>query len=186
MGAQPGSMADIDLHFRDLQDADHHARCAAIEALGRSGDPRAVPALLGAIGDRAAGDGEHAVNLRAGLALAALGDLALGPTLAALRPDPAHPDDGWRRYWVARALGLWRDGRAVAPLIAVLDDASPSAVEGAVEALAALRHSVGLGALHDEALAALRRAHARFAVEDGYLPRLLRDTIRAWSRRRGR
>ena len=182
-------MNEVDHLVSQLRHADYHVRAAAIEALGKSAEARAVPALLGVIGDRAEGDGEHAVNLRAGIALAAFGERALAPSIAALRPDPGHRDDGWRRYWLARALALHRDPRVLPPLIGLLDDENPSAVEGAVDALTALRRSIGLGALQSAAVAAVRRAQERFGAEDSYLTRLLRDTVKDWStagRRQGR
>jgi HEAT repeat protein len=112
---------------------DYRTRVRAVVALGDSRDPHAIPALLDALSEYDRHDGSSRVNTRASDALAKMGEPALLPLIAALHERRDHPDDSWRRNWVADALGMLGDPRAVEPLIMALDDVDVR--ESAAEAL---------------------------------------------------
>lgn len=128
-----------DAHFRTcitkLKNPDYHIRNRAIASLDRLGDPRALPFLLDALGDDDPQDEESKVNMSAGSAIIHFGERAVEPLITALQPRPDVPNDGWRRYWVARTLGFVHDPRATQALIAALADAERRVVEGAAEGL---------------------------------------------------
>ena len=96
----------------DLDDPEPYARVMAAVALGRSGDPAAVPALLDALGDDSA-----QVSAAAGDALRALGAPAVLPLLDALRRESgASLTDKERALETLPTLGA----PAVAPVVQAL------------------------------------------------------------------
>jgi len=125
---QLGSEA-IDALIAALRDPDADVRRAAIIALGRLDEPRAVPGLIDALRDESADVRRHAAA-----ALADTGDLrAVEPLMATL--DDASPEV---RRFVAIALGELGDRRAVPGLVALLEDSSAEVRRFAAIALGTL------------------------------------------------
>lgn len=101
-----------------LRDSDLTVRAAAASALGVIGDHRAATGLLAALKTTT----DATVSLEIASALAKLKNTQAVPVLLEMMRTP-----NWTaRAQVARILGPFRDQRAVAPLVAALDD--PSAV----------------------------------------------------------
>ena len=102
----PGSLVPL------LTDPDVGVRLRAARALGRMGDPQAVPALIEALG--------HSDDLIAGEAadaLALMGEAALQPLIEVLGNRDPH-----LRWHAAKALGQMGDPRAADALIFALND----------------------------------------------------------------
>ncbi|HOS44044.1 MAG TPA: HEAT repeat domain-containing protein, partial [Armatimonadota bacterium] len=119
-----------------LDDAPYHGDAAltlaAIEAAGRLRDARAAPLLLPLLSDRERKD-EHGVEM-AGHAYAALRRIGT-PALIALLADIPPDVEPQRRRNAIRALGRWQHPRAMAPLLALLDDPDTSVCNAVIEAL---------------------------------------------------
>jgi HEAT repeat protein len=143
-----------------LTHPNYRTRVDAVVALGHSRDPHTIPALLDALSDFDRQDESGRVNSCASEALAKMGEPALLPLIAALHEHRDHPDDAWRRNWVADALGMLGDLRAVEPLIGALDDVDIR--ENAAEALGRLGDIRALEAL--ERLLPVEQATARAAA----------------------
>ena len=112
-----------------LQSGDRWTRPAAADALVQLGGPRAVKALV-----RALGDGNDDVRDRAAEALGQLGDRrAVEPLVRALADR-----DNYVRRAAAEALGRLADPRAVERLVRALADGDNDVRCAAAEALAAL------------------------------------------------
>jgi HEAT repeat protein len=122
----------------ELSAPNYRVRAQAASTLGRLQAIQAIPALVDALGDFDPADESSRVNLGASAALAAIGERALAPLIAALDEKRPPPHAGWSRYWVAEALGLLGDPRAVEPLIIALTDPEKAVREGAAEALGRL------------------------------------------------
>jgi HEAT repeat protein len=166
-------LSELILHHAidQLNDPSYHVRLRAVAALERWPDPRAIPALLHALGDFDTHDEASKVNWAASVALSRIGAVALRPLIAALHPQPAHPHDGWRRYWTARTLGFFPEPHAVEALIAVLADSEREVVEGAVEALRRIAPP--------EALAPLRHLLITRPFNGGYVYTAICNVIEA-------
>jgi HEAT repeat protein len=147
------------LHSANVNHPDYHVRIRTATALGQGGDLRAIPLLIDLLGQFDPRDEASRVEVVASAALVRFGKQALDPLIQALAPQSEHPNDAWRRYWIAVTLGYFRDQRAIAALIDVLQDSERDVVEGAAEALARL------GA--DEALGPVQQALSRFKLSDG-------------------
>jgi cyclophilin family peptidyl-prolyl cis-trans isomerase/HEAT repeat protein len=146
----PVSIADLELRgeraIGDLtavaRDAGHAQRGAAIRALGRVGDDRAVTALVDL-----AGDGDVEIRRAAAEALGVAAQLgatgaAIAAALAARWDVESEPPI---KRALAIALGRSGDAAAIAPLVAGLDDASSDVVGAAALGLGLLgRKQVGL------------------------------------------
>jgi len=112
---------------RLLKDPDPLVRAQAAAALGRVRDPKSVPYLLEALKDTQA-----VVRWDACVALGLLRDPAsLDPMVQVLRTD----DSVDVRRAAARTLGLFRDERAVPPLIDATGDSEPGVAKAAAVAL---------------------------------------------------
>ncbi len=116
-----------------LTHPDYRIRLNAVVVLGHSREPHVIPALLDALREYDPHDESSRVNTCASDALAKIGEPALLPLIAALHERRDHPNDAWRRSWVADALGMLGDPRAVEPLVMALDDVDVR--ESAAEAL---------------------------------------------------
>jgi HEAT repeat protein len=163
--AEQTSIADL---IQQLQHPNWRVRRDAVVALGRTKRVEAIPPLLATLGDFDRQDEDSKVNMCAGTALCEIGEPALVPLIDALQKQTDHPHDARRRYWVADALGIFGDRRAVEPLIAALAD--PEIRAGAAEAL---------GRLGDpQALEPLRRLYAALTTTDGYVYRAIGWAIR--------
>lgn len=143
-----------------LKDPDYQVRYHAATVLGEIRDPKAIPALLEALGDQDARDESSRVNTCASEALAKIGGPAFAPLLDALHLRPDNPDDQWRRYWVIDALGMLGNPQALEPLRARLDDITMR--DAAAEALGQIGAIRALDAL--ERLLPGVQATARAAV----------------------
>jgi HEAT repeat protein len=181
-----GTVAILAL-IQALQDKEHwRVRYWAAKALGKIGDPAAIPALIEALQDKewkeskvrlaaaeALGEigGHHAilaliqalqdkehwrVCLAAVKALGQIGDPAAIPTL--IQALQLQDREYWRvRYWAAKALGKIGDPAAIPALIEALQDKEEHVVSlPAAEALAELASRHPTPALR-AALPALRR-----------------------------
>jgi HEAT repeat protein len=103
----------VDSLISTLKDKDTEVRKAAIEALGKTKDPRAVDVLIATLSDT-----NSLIRASAISALGAAGDArAVGPLIKSLREEPVV----WEREFVAIALSDIALP-AVDPLIAVLKD----------------------------------------------------------------
>jgi HEAT repeat protein len=106
-----------------LKSSDPHVRAGAADALGRIEDARAVPSLIAALKDT-----DYAVQRKAASGLGYIGDArAVEPLAAILRePDPGAGSVSRGvmslRTLVVIALGEIENSRAVASLIAALED----------------------------------------------------------------
>lgn len=114
--------------LKRLDDPDPVVRGDVARALGKVGDPLAVPALVARLGDP-----EAAVRSAAVRALGSIGRLEAAAPLAALLADP---DPLVRANSVDSLVALGPD--AVAAVIGALRDAGPGAREAAAEVLGAL------------------------------------------------
>jgi HEAT repeat protein len=123
----------------------------AIRDLGSLNDERAIPHLIRVMGYHRSPKPNNAASQE----VAKFGAKAVEPLIAALPPNPLHPNDVWRRYWVIRTLGDLRDMRAFEPLIETLNTTSELTVAGAVaEAMEKFEDK--------RAIEPLQRALARF------------------------
>src|SRR5262249_23605816 len=122
--------------------------------------PEAIPALLDALSEYDRRDGSSRVNTRASDALAKMGEPALLPLIAALHHRRDHPDDAWRRNWVADELGMLGDPGAVEALMLALNDVEVR--ESAAEALGRIGDIRALESL--ERLLPVEQATARAAI----------------------
>jgi HEAT repeat protein len=105
-------------------------RVTAIATLGRLGDPRGVPVVIGGLSDK-----DDKVRMESARTLAIMGDpRAIEPLIGALKD--ANPDV---RFESAAALGAYRDGRSLAPLTALLSDKDARVSAAAAETLARMR-----------------------------------------------
>jgi HEAT repeat protein len=161
-------MAFIDTLLLKLKDNDFRVRCNAVSGLGKIKDPRALSALLGALANRQENDPDRRVNFYTILALAKMGEYSILPLIKALKKDPSHPDDNWRRYWTALALGYREDKRAIEPLIDVLEDPDSDIVGGVVEALEDIEDAIGLGILKKKALEGMKKAYDNLKNKECY------------------
>ena len=108
----PGQREDIDSLISTLGREDRRAMEAAIVALGRSRDPRAIHPLIGLLGHENRGIREASVR-----GLGGLGPGAVEPLISALA------DTDWHiRMGSAIALRIIGDPRGVEPLIRALSD----------------------------------------------------------------
>jgi HEAT repeat protein len=124
---------EIDKLIEELNSDDYNDRGVAAEALGASGDARAVVPLIAVLED----DNVY-VRRAATRALGASDDArAVEPLIAALGNDFKY---NWSRDWrvrrtAARALGMSGDVRAVVPLIAAIGDDNVYVRRAAAEVL---------------------------------------------------
>ncbi len=116
----------IEDHIVDLKNPYHWKRVSAAEALGKTGDPRAVEPLISVLED------ENFYVRRATVkALGKIGDpRAVESLIAALKDE-----DSYVRELAADALGTITDARAVEPLIGALKDENLYIRRSAVKAL---------------------------------------------------
>jgi len=127
LSALAGGQAFDLLAARLAQPVCHYERLSLIEALGATGDPRAVEPLLGELHNENFSIRESAI-----LALSRLGDRRATPALIeSLR------DQNVRRCAI-EALGRLRDPRAVEPLLAMLPDVYYTWQKSIIAALAAI------------------------------------------------
>lgn len=103
-------MEEVDELIELLGNSDLVARCAAVDALGKTGDARAVAPLIGLLGDRDLG-------FRVSCALGKIGKVAVEPLLEVIRDE-----DCAFRCGAVDALGEIGDTRATEPLIKLLGD----------------------------------------------------------------
>ncbi|MGE5832172.1 MAG: HEAT repeat domain-containing protein [Methanomicrobiales archaeon] len=139
----PASGEDVDSLLSTLGIQDDRVREAAIASLGRSLDPRALPPLIGLLGDESRGIREASVR-----ALGAFGPGAVEPLIGALGSGDWHirmggvialriigdprgvepliqaltDENRFVRREAAKSLGRLGDGRATDPLITLLSD----------------------------------------------------------------
>jgi len=113
--------------YEGLRKPDAADRAAAVQAIRRTGDVRAVPELLDSIGDT-----DPAVGL---YVAQALGDLATAQALEALRADLSNADPNVR-FRAALALGKRQDVAATAALTRALRDPDVLVQRTAAESLA--------------------------------------------------
>jgi HEAT repeat protein len=88
-----------------------------IRELGKMQDERVIAPLIHVLGYHES----TKVNNAAAQELVKFGEKAVPSLIAALPPNPKHPNDVWRRVWTISALGETRDARAVEPLIQMLN-----------------------------------------------------------------
>jgi HEAT repeat protein len=143
-----------------LNDPDYRTRVRAAIALGNSRDSQAISALLEALSDYDYNDEMSHANTCATEALAKIGAPALMPLLAAFQERHDHPNDVWRRSWVADALGMLGDPRALEALTEALEDLDVCAA--AAEALGRIGDIRALEAL--ERLLPVSQATAQAAM----------------------
>jgi len=96
-----------------LKDKDSHVRKVAADSLGLMGDTRAIPELVGLLGDGY--DGPRSAATRV---LVRIGRPATAALISALSEG-----DATARMWVPNALGKIGDRRAVGPLVAAAERA---------------------------------------------------------------
>ena len=125
---------NIDGLIKALSYKDSDVRFAAAFAVGRIGDPRAIPPLTTALND-------ENLNVReaAAIALGEIGDPQAIPALITALNDK---DSNVRRLAV-RALGEIGDPQAIPPLITALDDQNQDVRKAAAGALDTLHWSPG-------------------------------------------
>ncbi len=175
-------MDRIDELISRLDSSDYRVRCDAIEALRGFEDPRVAPALIRCLGNiDYQSDNDSRSDRKAAIALSDRGEAAFAPLLAALREESNDPNAGSRRYWVAQALGLTGERRAIEPLIEALErDSDRDALEGILEALVLLDKRIGLGDRKPIALEALIDARKRIKSRLNYTRAFMKRTIKAW------
>ena len=123
----------------------------AADFLGEIGDPKAVPPLIGALGD-------PAISWIAAASLGKLRDArAVQPLIATLGSE-----EKWLRKNAATALGQIGDTSAVKPLINLLSDRNHDVRQAAAEALGMIGANEAVGAL--ERLATDPDEHVRQAA----------------------
>lgn len=134
---QPAYADRVDDLIGQLRDESPVVRRAAADGLGSLRDARAAAPLVVLLKDRDSGVRDSALK-----ALVNLGEPAVAPLILSLdnveskAADSADDAQAWRmREAAARALGMLRDGRAVAPLIACFEDAQFDVRHAAEEAL---------------------------------------------------
>jgi HEAT repeat protein len=161
-----------------------HPRCETIHELATEPDPEAaVSILLDLVGQKYQGDPDCKVHWSVLAALQKLhGATILQRLLNALRPLPSHPNDDWRRYWIAKAIGRMRTLDAVSPLIELLDDADRDVASAAVESLLDLDDSIGLGSCRQEVLKHLRAKVALDSRTRDYLDIVCRKAVKELER----
>jgi tetratricopeptide (TPR) repeat protein len=115
-------------------------REAAVFTLGRSGDRRAVPALIKALDDH-----RPTVQTLACLGLADMDDARVGPALVGALKDPSHTDVS--RAACAYAIGARRYAAAAPTLLAALDDNRDETQRLSAWALGQLGETKALGPL---------------------------------------
>lgn len=149
-GASAFGSTSITALSRVAKESDVSNRIAAIIALGQTGSPEAVGALVTTLKDT-----DKAVRSAAAEALEKLGSAhAIEPLLAAVRDQ-----DRFVRIAIARALSYTQDPRAVPPIINLLGSHDEDAIEVASEAL------VRLGSLSVPNLIALLTDANQFLIE---------------------
>jgi len=116
--------------IRDARDEDEDVRGAALRALARIKDPRAVPTLIEALASP-----ETWLPPRIGEILVSIGEPAIAPLQAELRRSRSEHT----RMWAAEILG-WLEARSAAPtLIEALSDISPEVRARAAAALGRIK-----------------------------------------------
>lgn len=124
---------DIDGLIKALHHRDAETRIHAIEALGKSHDPRAVQPLIAAAGRRETGPLEYNWSCAIRDAFGEFGETAAEPAMAVLADPQSSEHAG-----AALTLGQVGDARAVAPLVVALSDAAADARHNAAAALGEL------------------------------------------------
>jgi len=117
---------------RDVRDEDEDVRGAALRALGRIRDPRAIPGLIEALGVA-----ESFLPPRIAEILVRFGAEAVPALIAEL----GMVERDVRRMWAAEILGWIADPRAAVPLIESLGDVNPEVRAKAAGALGKLGES---------------------------------------------
>ncbi len=115
---------------RDVRDEDDDVRGAALRALGRIGDPLALPPLIEALGAA-----EASLPPRIAEIIIKFGETAVRPLIDELR----NLESDTRRMWAADMLGRIADPRAATPLIDSLGDVNPEVRAKAAAGLGTLR-----------------------------------------------
>lgn len=132
-----------------VHDKNAFARTTAIQALGRSKDPRAGKALLASLNRK---PGPYGLGEEGGLAAISLGEIA-DPTTVPPLIKMLDGADKERAALAARALGGIGDRRAITPLLARAADKQPLLSGNALEALGEIGDRratpATLRALHD-------------------------------------
>lgn len=119
-------MDDFEWLLHKLKNWDFITRARAAEALGKTGDARAVEPLCQALND----ENEYVCRQ----AIGALGDIGNPSAIEPLLSFLNHSDE-WIRETVAEALGKINDARVIEPLGRLLRDESKYVRERAAEAL---------------------------------------------------
>lgn len=173
----------IDKLLKDLDNRDYHVRYKAVDKLGKIKDPRAVNALLNCLADDNIDDPDCKVNFHAAATLRMMGGYSLIPSINSLKKNPSFKKDDWRRYWVARSLGLRLDKRVIDPLITVLkNEENDKVIEGVVEALENIDDNIGLGNVKDMVLRIVKGLYERrYKSKELYLSKLIKRLIDEWS-----
>jgi len=139
--------------FDLLHDKNETVRTSAVRALGLTGAPEAVPALLGALKDP-----DQNVRRAAASSLGDLKDVKAVPGLI----EALHDKWWFARSEAAASLGKLRDVRAIAPLFAALKDDDQSVRRAAENALTIIAQNSDpapfLQALHSDDAAVVHAA----------------------------
>ncbi len=130
--------------LRDARDEDDDVRGAALRALGRIRDPRALPQLIETLGDPDASLPQRVAEI-----IVRIGKPAVLPLCRELANTASDP----RRAWAAEILG-WLGGHdAAAPLIEALGDVNPEVRAKAAGAVARLAETRAVDRLLEMLLA---------------------------------
>ena len=170
----------IDVLIKNLKSKDHHMVCKAIDALSEINDIRAVEAILPTLGWNFESDSDCKINFSASAALKRMGEISLLPTIGALKEDPSYPqNDSWRRYWVARSLGIRKDVRVIAPLIeALLAEKNRRVIEGIVDAFDSLAWGIDFGERKEQIVSILKDLQQKYSTEKNYLTNSINKLIK--------
>jgi len=177
-------MIGINRLLKQLEHANYHIRYKVIDQLGGIHSNEALTALLQALADKSEDDVDCKVNFHAVVALKRMGDFSLIPLIDALKPDPNHPEDEWRRYWVTRALGIHPSDNVIEPLFNLFKyEKSRTVIGGALTALSSKYEANGFGHFKDNVVDALKWYYqsVRSHEEDRYLEKL-EKIIAKWER----
>lgn len=158
MGSNQLTQKELEDWIVRLKHENYQVRYEAARMLGNFGDARAIAPLIEALGDFDKRDDESRVNRNASSSLLRIGEAAIPPLIEALKKDPSHKEDEWRRYWVTYTLKYF-GGRAVELLTVALGNEDSDIAGGAAKILRHPKHKQKSERLDQE----LQRYEARKA-----------------------